>query len=201
MKTINRSTIKGRLGPRISFHPLPSGDFALRISIATDHVFHRRGSVERHTEWHEVKTYVPKDKETVFRRHLYKGAWVQIEGPVITDVVEKEGRREFYKFLRPFAEDIDFLSLPQEVAAEESMPADADDYAPVAFRSDANPLDAPLPEPIVTTPPAPLASPAPTPRAYEPRQRGRLWDNDAPTPPSSRPPRKNGSVKDLLEQD
>jgi single-stranded DNA-binding protein len=199
VKTINRSQVKGRLGPKIVFQPLPSGDFALRISIATDHVFKRNGVQEKHTEWHQVKTYVPKEKETVFRRHLYKGAWVLVEGPVITEVADKDGGKEFYRFLRPFADDIDFLSPPKEVTNEEPMSVDADAYAPVASRSEVIPLAETVHEPAeAPTPPAPSV---PTPRAFEPSQRGRLWDDDDSGTRTSRHHRTRGSVKDLLDQD
>lgn len=198
MKTINRSLVKGRLGPKIVFQPLPSGDFALRISIATDHVFKRNGVNEKHTEWHQVKTYVPKEKESVFRRHLYKGAWVLVEGPVITEVADKDGREESYRFLRPFADDIDFLSPPKEVTQEDPMSVDADAYAPVASRSDVIPNAEPVHEPAA--PPTPPASSVPTPRAFEPSPRGRLWDDADSGTRTSRPHRTRGSVKDLLDQ-
>lgn len=199
MKTVNRSTVKGRIGKDPTFSPMPSGDLAVRFQVATDHVFQRREGAEKHTEWHQVKTFVPKSKEALFRSHLYSGAWVYIEAPSITEVFEKDEKKEFFRFLRPFPEDIDFLSPPKQ-RAEEIDTVDEAAYAPVSSR----PEDDDAPPPPLKASNAP-ASPAPTPQpqSFAASGRGRLWD-DVDTqrrPAPSRPSRHRGSVKDLLEQD
>lgn len=213
MKTINRSTIKGRVGREVTFHQLPSGSLAVRFSVATDHVFQKRGGPEKHTEWHQVKTYIPKDQESLFRANLTPGSWVFLEAAVITDVVEQNGKKEFYRFLRPSPEDIDFLPRPRKAEQDPAMPDDEDAYLPAPTRAhvDSAMDDEPAPAvptgngtstPATAPPPVPPHAPTPSPRAYEPRERGRLWDRDDDGRRPSRPvPRRTGSVKDLLQQE
>lgn len=186
MKTINRSIIKGRVGKEPILTRMPSGDFAVRFDLATDHVFNRREGKQVHTEWHPVKTHIRESDEAHFRAHLYPGAWVLVEGPSITDVVTNGEKTAYYKSLRPFPEDIDFLSPPKTAAHEEAPPLDEQSFAPVASRYQPDPSDEP--------PPIPAPAPTPAPKAFAPRDRNQLW----PEAPSSPKPRKHGSVKDLL---
>ncbi|OHE80433.1 MAG: hypothetical protein A2X76_10975 [Lysobacterales bacterium GWF1_69_6] len=105
--TISRSIIFGRLGADPTFKRIGDSAVAVNFRLATDHTFKRNGEVIEHTEWHAVKTVITSNQLPMFKDRLKKGRKVLVEGPRITDAVERpDGSTQYYAAIRAYPEDI-----------------------------------------------------------------------------------------------
>jgi single-stranded DNA-binding protein len=105
--TISRSIIFGRLGADPTFKRIGENAYAVNFRLATDHRFKRNGEEIEHTEWHVVKTVITSNQLPMFKDRLKKGRMVLVEGPRITDAVQREdGSTQYYAAIRAYPEDI-----------------------------------------------------------------------------------------------
>lgn len=126
--TISRSIIFGRLGADPTFKRIGENAIALNFRLATEHTFMRNGEQIEHTEWHTVKTVITASQAPMFKDRLKKGRKVLVEGPRITDVVERDdGSKQYFAAIRAYPEDI-VLPDGEPRNRDETHPVEVEGY-------------------------------------------------------------------------
>jgi single-strand DNA-binding protein len=92
--SINKVTLKGRLGKDSEQRTFESGDTVVRFSLATTDLYtDRNGEPRKKTEWHRISVYDQTLTETCMR--LKKGDLVQVDGKLETRDYEKDGQKHY----------------------------------------------------------------------------------------------------------
>ena len=109
--SLNRATVIGNLGGDPLLRNLPSGQSAVRFSVATDETFtDKEGRQQERVEWHQIVAF-GKLAETC-NQYLSKGRQVYVEGRLRTrefEVKNDGGKRQRTEIV---ASRVQFLGPP-----------------------------------------------------------------------------------------
>ena len=113
MRGVNKAIILGNLGHDIEVRQLANGNAVANIRIATNERWTNKstGSVEEHTEWHNIVLFGRRAE--VAAEYLHKGSRVYIEGRLRTRTWEdREGQER--KSVEIIADSLQFIDKRDE---------------------------------------------------------------------------------------
>jgi single-strand DNA-binding protein len=109
--SINQATISGRVGKKPELKKTASGVSWVKFSVATEEKWKdkKTGEDMKRTDWLTVKAW--RKLAEVICQYVVQGQYVEVIGAVRCDVVEKDGKTNYYNYIQ--AEKVEFREKPK----------------------------------------------------------------------------------------
>lgn len=92
--TINKVTVKGRLGKDPEIKTFESGNSVANFTLATSDIYRdRNGQLQEKTDWHSIAVYAKAQVELC--KGLQKRDLVQVDGKLETRSYDKDGQKHY----------------------------------------------------------------------------------------------------------